>query len=83
MSWRRRVKRAGGSYGGSGRIPGGSVGLPYIGSKGDIREGLLSILRTLSSASGRSCIQSMWSSRESLVSMFFRVRLVLSTFPED
>jgi hypothetical protein len=32
---------------------------------------------------GRSFLQSRWSSRESLVRIFFSVRLARSTLPED
>ena len=71
-----------GMGGGSAGSPGGSMGLPYITSKGLSPRGFLGkarILRTI----GKSLVQSRCTSTVSLVRVSLIVLFILSTFPED
>ena len=66
---------------GDGVMPG--VGQPYMISKGEIREGFFGSARSIKRPKGKSLVQSRCSSRESLVRVSLRERLVRSTLPED
>jgi hypothetical protein len=56
---------------------------PQRTSKGLSMSGLLGRAQRRRRTRGRSFVQSRWSLRESLVRVFFSVRLACSTLPED
>ena len=72
-----------GMGGGSGRSPGGSMGLPYITSKGLSPRGFLDKAHILRRTIGKSLVQSRCTSRVSLVRVSLIILFILSTFPED
>ena len=72
-----------GMGGGSGRRPGGSMGLPHITSKGLSPRGFLDKARIQRKTIGTSLVQSRCTSRASLVRVSLIFLFILSTFPED
>ena len=69
--------------GGSAGSPGGSMGLPYITSKGFSPRGLLDKAHILRRTVGKSLVQSRCTLRVSLVRVSLIILFILSTFPED
>ena len=68
---------------GSAGSPGGSMGLPYITSKGLSPRGFLGKAHILRRTVGKSLVQSRCTSRVSLVRVSLIILFILSTFPED
>ena len=66
-----------------GGSPGGSVGFPYITSKGLSPRGFLDKARILRRTIGKSLVQSRCTSRVSLLRVSLIILFILSTFPED
>ena len=69
-----------GMGGGSGGSPGGSLGLPYITSKGLSPRGFLGKARILRRTAGKSLVQSRCISRVGLVSVSVIILFILFAF---